>query len=79
MAVLRPLRRPVFGCKGSTLIPIDVNGTAGYASYKPAPSGRLEPWAIQVIEVSGGRITAHHNFIGTELFERFGLPPHLEG
>ena len=70
---------PGIGCKGSTLIPIDVNGTAGYASYKPAPSGRLEPWAIQVIEVSGGRITAHHNFIGTELFERFGLPPHLEG
>jgi len=66
------------GCKGSKLIPVDVNGTAGFASYKPGPSGRLEPWAIQVIEVAEGRIVGHHNFIGAELFAAFGLPPHLE-
>jgi RNA polymerase sigma-70 factor, ECF subfamily len=69
---------PGIACKGSRLVPIDVNGTAGYASYKPAPSGRLEPWAIQVIEVAGGRIVGHHNFIGAELFAHFGLPPHLD-
>jgi RNA polymerase sigma-70 factor, ECF subfamily len=69
---------PGIACKGSRLVPIDVNGTAGYASYKPAPSGRLEPWAIQVIEVADGRIVGHHNFIGAELFAHFGLPPHLD-
>jgi len=69
---------PGKGCEGSRLIPLDVNGTAGYASYKPAPSGKLEPWAIQVIEVAGGRIVGHHNFIGAELFARLGLPPHLD-
>jgi RNA polymerase sigma-70 factor, ECF subfamily len=69
---------PGIGCKGSRLIPLEVNGTAGFASYKPAPSGRLEPWSIQVVEVAGGEIVAQHNFIGAELFERFGLPPHLD-
>ncbi|MFP5321284.1 MAG: sigma-70 family RNA polymerase sigma factor [Acidimicrobiia bacterium] len=69
---------PGIGCQGSRLFPIDVNGTAGFASYKPGPSGRLEPWAIQVIEVAGGRIVGHHNFLGAELFERSGLPPSLD-
>ncbi|HEU5085627.1 MAG TPA: sigma-70 family RNA polymerase sigma factor [Acidimicrobiales bacterium] len=69
---------PGKGCEGSRLIPLDVNGTAGYASYKPGPSGKLEPWAIQVIEVAGGRIVGHHNFIGADLFAHFGLPPHLD-
>jgi hypothetical protein len=35
------------------------------------------PWAVQVIEVSGDRIVGHHNFIGEEVFELFGLPAHL--
>jgi hypothetical protein len=35
------------------------------------------PWAVQVIEVSGDHLVAHHNFIGPEMFELFGLPPHL--
>jgi RNA polymerase sigma-70 factor, ECF subfamily len=69
---------PGIGCKGSRLIPLEVNGTAGFASYKPAPSGRLEPWSIQVIEVADGEIVAQHNFIGAALFEQFGLPPHLD-
>jgi RNA polymerase sigma-70 factor (ECF subfamily) len=65
------------GCKGSRLLPVDVNGTAGFASYKPTRPGLWEPWAIQVIEVAGGRIVGHHNFIGPELFAEFGLPPRL--
>jgi RNA polymerase sigma-70 factor (ECF subfamily) len=69
---------PGIGCAGSKLIPVEVNGTAGFASYKPGPSGRLEPWAIQVIDVRDGRITGHHNFIYPDLFAQFGLPPSLE-
>lgn len=67
------------GCKDSVLVPIDVNGTAGFAAYKPAEDGRRLPWAIQVIEVASGRIVGHHNFIGPELFAQFGLPDHLPG
>ena len=32
---------PGHGCAGSKLIPVSVNGTAGFASYKPAGPGRL--------------------------------------
>ena len=69
---------PGIGCAGSRLLPVDANGTAGFGSYKPAPSGRLEPWALQVIEVKDGRISGHHNFLYPELFAEFGLPPYLE-
>jgi RNA polymerase sigma-70 factor, ECF subfamily len=65
---------PGIGCRGSWLVPLEVNGTAGFASYKPGPSGAQEAWAIQVIDVRDGRITGHHNFLGTRLFEEFGLP-----
>lgn len=61
-------------CKGSTLVPCDVNGTAGFGSYKPGDDGLLHAWAIQVVDVAGGRIVGHHNFIYPELFEAFGLP-----
>jgi RNA polymerase sigma-70 factor, ECF subfamily len=65
-------------CQGSRLIPLDLNGTAGYASYKPGADGRLHPWAIQVIDVAGGEIVGHHNFIYPALFAEFGLPESLD-
>jgi RNA polymerase sigma-70 factor (ECF subfamily) len=68
---------PGHACAGSKLIPVQVNGTAGFASYKPAAPGRWEPWAIQVIEVKDGRISGHHNFLYPELFADLGLPDHL--
>jgi RNA polymerase sigma-70 factor, ECF subfamily len=69
---------PGRACEGSRLIPLELNGSAGFASYKPGDAGRLEPWAIQVIEARGGRISAHHNFVFPELFAQLGLPPHLD-
>jgi RNA polymerase sigma-70 factor, ECF subfamily len=65
-------------CAGSKLVPLEVNGSPGYASYKPVGDGRWEPWAIQVIEVHDGLISGHHHFVFPELFEFFGLPDHLE-
>ncbi len=64
-------------CEGSRLVPVHANGTAGFGSYKPDGAGLLKPWAIQVIDVRGGLIAGHHNYIYPELFEQFGLPPHL--
>jgi len=63
-------------CKGSRLIPVAANGHAGFGSYKPGADGRLHPWSIQVIEISGDRIVGHHNFLDTSLFATFGLPLH---
>jgi RNA polymerase sigma-70 factor (ECF subfamily) len=65
------------GCEGSKLIATAANGAYAFGSYKPDPVGGHMPWAVQVIEVSGDRIVGHHNFIGEEVFELFGLPAHL--
>ena len=69
---------PGHGCAGSKLLPVQVNGTGAFASYRPAGEGRWEPFAIQVLEVRDGRIAGHHNFLYPELFAQLGLPPHLE-
>ncbi|HUE90469.1 sigma factor-like helix-turn-helix DNA-binding protein, partial [Pseudomonas sp.] len=66
------------GCRGGRLLPITVNGTAGFGSYKPSRPGLWEPFAIQVIEVADGRIIGHHNFLYPDRFADYGLPPRLE-
>jgi len=66
------------GCTGSKLIPIAVNGTAGFGSYRMTRPGLWEPFAIQVIDVVDGRIVGHHNFLYPEQFADFGLPPRIE-
>jgi RNA polymerase sigma-70 factor (ECF subfamily) len=68
------------GCRGSRLVPVAANGSPAFGHYKPSgPGGRLEPWAIQVIEIRDGRIAHLHHFLDTSLFARFGLPPTLAG
>lgn len=65
-------------CRGSRLVAIAANGCAAFGSYRPAGSGIHEPFSLQVLEVSGGRISGLHNFLYPELFAAFGLPPRLE-
>jgi len=65
-------------CKDGRLLPVSVNGTAGFGNYHHLGDGVWEPWAIQVIEVADGRIGGHHNFLYPELFSRFGLPERIE-
>jgi RNA polymerase sigma-70 factor, ECF subfamily len=69
---------PGAGCRGSRLIPTWANGTPAFGQYKIDPEGGHAPWALQVIEVSGDRITGIHSFLDAErLFGAFGLPGHL--
>jgi len=65
------------GCKGSRLVPFTANGAPAFGSYRADPAGGHYPWAIQVLDVSGGRIVGHHNFVDPALFTAFGLPEHL--
>jgi RNA polymerase sigma-70 factor (ECF subfamily) len=65
-------------CEGSRLLATTANGCAAFAAYKPAGPGLRLPWAIQVIEVSDGRISGLHHFIHPELFTAFGFPDQLE-
>ena len=66
-------------CEGSKLQATTANGSAAFGSYKPAGPGLWEPWSIQVLEISGGRITGWNNFLYPEMFAAFGLPPRIEG
>jgi RNA polymerase sigma-70 factor (ECF subfamily) len=67
-------------CAGSRLLPVQVNGLPGFAHYKPdEEKGGFAPWAVQVLELSDGRITGFHCFLDTKRwFPLFGLPLHLE-
>jgi len=70
---------PGIGCQGSRLIPIEANGSPAFAQYKPSADGGHEAWALQVLEISGDRITGICFFLDTvHLFPLFGLPERLD-
>ncbi|HEY2218152.1 MAG TPA: sigma-70 family RNA polymerase sigma factor [Gaiellaceae bacterium] len=71
---------PGIGCKGSRVIPAgSANGSPAFGQYKPSPDGGYEPWALQVVELSEGRIGEITFFLDTDaLFPLFGLPPRLD-
>jgi len=71
---------PGIGCKGSRVIPtLSANGMPTFGQYKPSPNGGHAPWALQVLELSDGRIGEFTFFLDTaRLFPLFGLPLHLE-
>jgi RNA polymerase sigma-70 factor, ECF subfamily len=71
---------PGIGCRGSRMIAAgSANGSPAFGQYKPSPNGGYDPWALQVIELSGDRIGELTFFLDTDaLFPLFGLPPHLE-
>jgi RNA polymerase sigma-70 factor (ECF subfamily) len=72
---------PGMGCRGSRVVPtVSANGSPAFGQYKPSESGDgYEPWALQVIELEGGKIAELTFFLDTEaVFPLFGLPPRLD-
>jgi RNA polymerase sigma-70 factor, ECF subfamily len=72
---------PGIGCRGSRVIPtLTANGAPAFGQYKPRDTGDgYEPWALQVLEISEGRIVELTFFLDTErLFPLFGLPLRFE-
>jgi RNA polymerase sigma-70 factor (ECF subfamily) len=69
-------------CRGSRLLATSANGCPAFGQYKPDPAGGYAPWALQVLEVSSGRITGMNFFLSfldpQRLFPEFGLPLHLD-
>lgn len=66
------------GCRGSRLVPVRANASPAFAQYKPAADGGFDAWSLQVLEISGGKITGICFFLDVEwLFPLFGLPPRL--
>ncbi|MGW3321433.1 sigma-70 family RNA polymerase sigma factor [Streptomyces virginiae] len=74
------LHGPAIGCRGSRLVPTEASGSPTFGQYRPHPDGTgYLPWALQVVEFSGDRITGITAFRDTErLFPLFGLPDHLD-
>ncbi|MFJ6784353.1 sigma-70 family RNA polymerase sigma factor [Streptomyces yangpuensis] len=70
---------PAIGCRGSRLVPTLANGSPAFGQYRPGTDGTgYEPWALQVVEFSGDRITAITAFRDIyRLFPLFGLPARL--
>ena len=71
---------PGIGCRGSRVIPTTAaNGSPAFGQYKPSLDGGYEPWALQVLELSEGRIVEFTFFLDTHsLFPLFGLPLRLD-
>jgi RNA polymerase sigma-70 factor (ECF subfamily) len=65
------------GCRGSRLVATHANGCAAFGQYRSDGEGGHRPWSLQVIEISGDRISGLHAFLDTELFAAFGLPTYL--
>lgn len=69
-------------CRGSLLVPTSANGSPAFGQYRSDRKGGHFPWALQVLEISGGKIAAMSFFLNfldpKRLFPAFGLPTHLE-
>ncbi|MBP2371188.1 sigma-70 family RNA polymerase sigma factor [Pseudonocardia parietis] len=66
---------PGQGCRGSRVAPVEINGTVGFAQWKPSgPDGEFEAWGIQALRIEDGRVTGLSIFLNKDLFEYFGLP-----
>ena len=79
--ILRWWVGPGASCRGSRVLPAArANGAPAFGQYKPSESGSgHDPWALQVLEVAGGRIVELTFFLAADtIFPLFGLPPRLQ-
>ena len=67
-------------CEGSRLVPVAANGQPGFAQYRRRPDGSgYFGWALQVLEITGGRITGLNSFLDVQtLFPMWGLVTELD-
>ena len=65
-------------CRGSRLRTFRANGYPAYAQYRSDGRGGHTPWALTVLEVAGGKVSALHTFVFPELFPAYGFPSTFE-
>jgi RNA polymerase sigma-70 factor (ECF subfamily) len=74
------IRRALLGagrpCDGARLVPTVANGSPAFGQYRPSgPQGGYQPFALVVIEVTGGLITETTTYLDAKrLFPLFDLP-----
>lgn len=70
---------PGSGCEDARLVPTRANGVPAFGQYRPDERGVLRPFALVLVELSGGCEVGSTTFLGDELFALFGLPTSLPG
>lgn len=77
--ILRWWLGPGASCRDSRLVVTAANGSIAFGQYRVSPTGGRDPWALQLFEMDGGRISEFTFFLdATRLFPLFGLPLHLD-
>jgi len=62
------------------LVAIEANGQPGFALYlRDASSGKFLPFTLQVLTITGGKITHVANFMGPAMFRSFGQSDEFGG
>ncbi|MCC5580116.1 sigma-70 family RNA polymerase sigma factor [Microtetraspora sp. AC03309] len=63
-------------CEGARLVPTVANGSPAFGQYRPSgPDGHFQPFALMVVELSGGLITETTTYLDAErMFPLFDLP-----
>jgi RNA polymerase sigma-70 factor, ECF subfamily len=64
------------GCRGSRLVATTANGTAAFGQYRPSGDGGFEPWALQVVEVRGDKISGIVSFLDVPRWFPLFVRPH---
>ena len=61
-------------------MPLAANGMPAFGQWRPNSDGDgYHAWAVQVLEISDGRISGYTSFLDVEtLFPMFGLPLALD-
>ncbi len=69
-------------CRDSRLVRSGANGCPAFGQYRRDPTGVYSPWALQVLEITTGRIASMSFFLHPldpdRLFPSFGLPLALD-
>jgi RNA polymerase sigma-70 factor (ECF subfamily) len=65
------------GCETARLVPTRANGVPAFGQYRPDESGVYRPFALVLMEFSGGLVLGSTTFLGDEFVELFGLPMSL--
>lgn len=61
-------------CRGSRLVPLTINGSPGFAQWRPTPEGGFTPWGLFALDIKNRQVTNISVFLDTALFTLLGLP-----
>ncbi|AKU17462.1 RNA polymerase subunit sigma-70 [Luteipulveratus mongoliensis] len=77
LAIREWWRGPGAVCRGSRVVPTSSNGCPAVAVYHPREDGTYGAFAVHVLDIDDGQITAITHFMGAGVFGDFELPAEI--